>query len=204
MVRLMPPAYARPYVKRHKNDAADAEAICEAVSRANMRFGATKTPEQQSCLMKPAAACVLITTLGGTNGPSSHRNADGFPAPQQDRGRLSAARREVPPNRVHGLSGKRANPAAGDGANLGPYSRADRTRSHRRLREYALANAQIIQFAPYLARKREQETERLLPIVEGDIRAWVAAMIEWSARAVLVAQARPPSESETRLNRNGR
>jgi len=50
-VRLMPPAYVKPYVKRQKNDAADAEAICEAVSRANMRFVATKTPEQQSCLM---------------------------------------------------------------------------------------------------------------------------------------------------------
>src|ERR1700680_708588 len=49
-VRLMPPAYMKPYVKRHKNDAADAEAICEAVTRANMRFVATKTPEQQSCL----------------------------------------------------------------------------------------------------------------------------------------------------------
>jgi transposase len=50
-VRLMPPAYVRPYVKRQKNDAADAEAICEAVARANMRFVATKTREQQSCLM---------------------------------------------------------------------------------------------------------------------------------------------------------
>lgn len=49
-VRLMPPAYVKPYVKRQKNDAADAEAICEAVTRANMRFVATKTPEQQSCL----------------------------------------------------------------------------------------------------------------------------------------------------------
>src|SRR5476649_2583542 len=47
----MPPAYVKPYVKRQKNDAADAEAICEAVTRANMRFVATKTPEQQSCLM---------------------------------------------------------------------------------------------------------------------------------------------------------
>jgi len=47
-VRLMPPAYVKPYVKRQKNDAADAEAICEAVTRANMRFVATKTPEQQS------------------------------------------------------------------------------------------------------------------------------------------------------------
>ena len=35
-VRLMPPAYVKPYVKRHKNDAADAEAICEAVTRTNM------------------------------------------------------------------------------------------------------------------------------------------------------------------------
>ena len=50
-VRLMPPAYVKPYVKRQKNDAADAEAICEAVTRANMRFVAIKTPEQQSCLM---------------------------------------------------------------------------------------------------------------------------------------------------------
>jgi transposase len=50
-VRLMPPAYVRPYVKRQKNDAADAEAICEAVARANMRFVETKTTEQQSCLV---------------------------------------------------------------------------------------------------------------------------------------------------------
>src|SRR3989442_2994451 len=50
-VRLMPPAYVKPYVKRQKNDAADAEAICEAVTRANMRFVATKTLEQQSCLI---------------------------------------------------------------------------------------------------------------------------------------------------------
>jgi transposase len=50
-VRLMPPAYVKPYVKRQKNDATDAEAICEAVSRPNMRFVETKTAEQQSCLM---------------------------------------------------------------------------------------------------------------------------------------------------------
>jgi transposase len=50
-VRLMPPAYVKPYVKRQKNYATDAEAICEAVTRANMRFVETKTPEQQSCLM---------------------------------------------------------------------------------------------------------------------------------------------------------
>ena len=39
---MMPPAYVKPYVKRHKNDATDAEAICEAVTRANMRFVPTK------------------------------------------------------------------------------------------------------------------------------------------------------------------
>jgi transposase len=50
-VRLMPPAYVRPYVKRQKNDAADAEAICEAVQRPSMRFVPTKTPDQQACLM---------------------------------------------------------------------------------------------------------------------------------------------------------
>src|SRR5213080_2051481 len=50
-VRLMPPAYVKPYVKGQKNDATDAEAICEAVTRVNMRFVPTKTPEQQSGLM---------------------------------------------------------------------------------------------------------------------------------------------------------
>src|SRR6202046_2129617 len=50
-VRLMPPAYVKPYVKRQKNNMADAEAICEAVTRANMRFVPTKTPEQQSGLV---------------------------------------------------------------------------------------------------------------------------------------------------------
>src|SRR3974390_3758521 len=50
-VRLMPTAYVKPYVKRQKNDVTDAEAICEAVTRPNMRFVPTKTVEQQSCLM---------------------------------------------------------------------------------------------------------------------------------------------------------
>ena len=59
-VRLMPPAYVKPYVKRQKNDAADAEAICEAVTRSNMRFVPTKTVEQQSCLMLHRARHLFI------------------------------------------------------------------------------------------------------------------------------------------------
>ena len=59
-VRLMPPAYVKPYVKRQKNDAADAEAICEAVTRANMRFVPTKTPEQQSGLVLHRARHLFI------------------------------------------------------------------------------------------------------------------------------------------------
>ncbi len=49
-VRLMPPAYVKPYVKRGKTDANDAEAICEAVTRPTMRFVAVKSPEQQAAL----------------------------------------------------------------------------------------------------------------------------------------------------------
>ncbi|WP_149763192.1 IS110 family transposase [Neomesorhizobium albiziae] len=49
-VRLMPPAYVKPYVKRGKTDAADAEAICEAVSRPTMRFVPVKSAEQQAAL----------------------------------------------------------------------------------------------------------------------------------------------------------
>ena len=50
-VKLMPPRYVKPYVKRNKNDAADAEAICEAVTRPTMRFVPIKSSEQQSVLM---------------------------------------------------------------------------------------------------------------------------------------------------------
>ena len=47
-VRLVPPIYVKAYVKRQKNDASDAEAICEASSRPTMRFVAVKTEEQQA------------------------------------------------------------------------------------------------------------------------------------------------------------
>lgn len=49
-VRMMPPAYVKPYVKRGKSDAVDAEAICEAVTRPTMRFVAMKSAEQQAAL----------------------------------------------------------------------------------------------------------------------------------------------------------
>jgi transposase len=50
-VKLMPPHYVKPYVKRGKNDASDAAAICEAVTRPTMRFVSVKGMEQQSVLM---------------------------------------------------------------------------------------------------------------------------------------------------------
>lgn len=50
-VRLIPPVYVKPFVKRQKNDAADAEAIAEAASRPTMRFVAVKTEEQQARAM---------------------------------------------------------------------------------------------------------------------------------------------------------
>jgi hypothetical protein len=56
-VRLMPPSYVKPYVKRHKNDATDAEAICEAVTRPSMRFVATKTLEQFPLIVERILHC---------------------------------------------------------------------------------------------------------------------------------------------------
>jgi len=58
-VKLMPAQYVKPYVKRGKNDAADAEAICEAVTRPTMRFVAIKSPEQQSAMMLHRVRLVL-------------------------------------------------------------------------------------------------------------------------------------------------
>jgi transposase len=59
-VRIMPAGYVKPYVKRNKNDAKDAEAICEAVTRPSMRFVAVKTAEQQSLMMLHRTRSLLI------------------------------------------------------------------------------------------------------------------------------------------------
>lgn len=59
-VVLLPPQYVKPYVKRNKNDAADAEAICEAMARPTMRFVAVKTAEQQAALMLMGTRDALV------------------------------------------------------------------------------------------------------------------------------------------------
>ena len=58
-VRLIPPSYVKPYVKRQKNDAADAEAICEAVTRPSMRFVPIKATEQQSMMVAHRTRSIL-------------------------------------------------------------------------------------------------------------------------------------------------
>ncbi|WP_026941008.1 IS110 family RNA-guided transposase [Hellea balneolensis] len=59
-VKLMPPSYVKPYVKRGKSDAADAEAICEAVTRPTMRFVEIKSAEQQALLSQHRAREVMV------------------------------------------------------------------------------------------------------------------------------------------------
>jgi len=59
-VRLMPPSYVKAYLKRSKNDANDAAAICEAVMRPSMRFVATKSEQQQSILMLHRSRQLLV------------------------------------------------------------------------------------------------------------------------------------------------
>ncbi len=59
-VRLMPPSYVKAYVKRSKNDANDAAAICEAVTRPSMRFVPTKSEQQQSALMLHRSRQLLV------------------------------------------------------------------------------------------------------------------------------------------------
>ncbi|HEY0567950.1 MAG TPA: IS110 family transposase [Xanthobacteraceae bacterium] len=59
-VRVMPPSYVKPYVKRNKNDGRDAEAICEAMSRPSMRFVAVKSIEQQASLAVHTTRALLV------------------------------------------------------------------------------------------------------------------------------------------------
>src|SRR3712207_2959578 len=102
-VRLMPPAYVKPYVKRGKTDAADAEAIAEAVTRPTMRFAAVKTADQQSALMLHKTRDLLVrqrTAL--TDALRGHMGELGIVAPQGARKvpglveALRAAGEEVP------------------------------------------------------------------------------------------------------------
>jgi len=82
-VKLMPPAYVKAYVKRNKNDAADAEAICEAVTRPSMRFVPVKDTEQQSVLLLHRARNLLVrqrTML--VNALRAHMAEFGMVAPQ--------------------------------------------------------------------------------------------------------------------------
>ncbi len=82
-VRIMPPSYVKAYVRRGKNDAVDAEAICEAVGRPTMRFVPIKTEEQQSALMLHKARELLIrqrTML--VNALRAHMAELGMIAPQ--------------------------------------------------------------------------------------------------------------------------
>jgi len=59
-VKLLPPSYVKAYVKRGKTDAADSEAICEAVTRPNMHVVPIKTPEQQAALMMHRSRELLV------------------------------------------------------------------------------------------------------------------------------------------------
>ena len=82
-VRLVPPSYVKAYLKRGKNDAADAEAICEAVTRPNMRFVPVKTVEQQGVLVLHRARELLVrqrTML--VNGLRAHMAEFGIVVPQ--------------------------------------------------------------------------------------------------------------------------
>ncbi len=82
-VRLIPPSYVKPYLKRQKNDAADAEAICEAVVRPNMRFVPIKSPEQQAILIAHRTRSILTrqrTQL--SNAIRGHMAEFGVIAPQ--------------------------------------------------------------------------------------------------------------------------
>jgi transposase len=82
-VRLVPPSYVKAYLKRGKNDAADAEAICEAVTRPNMRFVPVKSTEQQGVLVLHRARELLVrqrTML--VNGLRAHMAEFGIIAPQ--------------------------------------------------------------------------------------------------------------------------
>src|SRR5207244_8500422 len=102
-VRLMPPAYVKPYVKRNKNDGRDAEAICEAVSRPTMRFVPVKSVEQQATMAVHTTRALLVrqrtmvaNSLRAALSELGIVAAPGFEGLRQLMTRLEAPNEEVP------------------------------------------------------------------------------------------------------------
>lgn len=86
-VKLIPPSYVKPYVRRGKNDAVDAAAICEAVTRPHMRFVAIKTEDQQAALMLHKARDLLIRErVRASNALRGHLAEFGFVFPVGEAG----------------------------------------------------------------------------------------------------------------------
>jgi len=82
-VRLLPPSYVKPFVKRHKNDAADAEAICEAAQRPSMRFVAVKSEEQQASALTFRTRDLFVRQrTQAVNALRGHMAEYGWVAPQ--------------------------------------------------------------------------------------------------------------------------
>lgn len=100
-VRLMAPSYVKPYVKRQKNDAADAEAICEAVTRPTMRFVEVKSPEQQSVMVLHRVRMMLMRQrIQLSNAIRGHMAEFGLVAPISREGLQSLIRLVEDPDSV--------------------------------------------------------------------------------------------------------
>ena len=158
-VRLVPPAYVKPYVKRHKNDAADAEAICEAATRATMRFVAVKSEAQQTLGMAYRTRDLLVEQrTQAVNALRGHLAEFGVVAPQGPVGltRLASAVR---------------------GAESG-LPVAVRELGEVYLERIADLNRQIVELERRLEASADEETKRLMsipgvgPITASAIRAY--------------------------------
>jgi transposase len=109
-VRLMPPAYVKPYVKRNKNDGRDAEAICEAVSRPTMRFVPVKSVQQQATLAVHGVRSLLVrqrtmaaNALRAALSELGIVAAQGYDGLRQLIARLEEPSAQIPENMRHAL-----------------------------------------------------------------------------------------------------
>ncbi len=112
-VRLIPPSYVKPYVRRNKNDAADAAAICEAVARPSMRFVPVKSVDQQAVLMLHKSRELLVkqrTML--INALRCHLAELGIVAPQRMTGlsELVAVMKDDTDTRIPSLARRALDP----------------------------------------------------------------------------------------------
>ena len=222
--RMMPPAYVKPYVRRQKNDASDAAAICEAVARPSMRFVGVRSLENQAALMRHKAREMLVSQRTQLiNGLRSHLAEVGVIAAQGPRyARELADRIEAGDGTMPTVVSEALSPLVAQLRNLdeaiaqldraiAKLARQDREARHQPRRQRRMAGAVLVNRAKDLLQKApvdlpcelRQRMFHVDDLVEPRAEQIVPPAVHTRHRLHGIISARLHSRRESRLQTDG-